>query len=66
MNEWFSDKKGYEVGLFEIVDEGECLHGHQYNMVFGEGIKHGSNDVASMLYLLCTSMKPVLGNAKVV
>lgn len=49
MNEWFAQKKGYDVNLFGIVDEGKGENGHQYNFIYGEGTKHGSIQVASML-----------------
>lgn len=45
MQEWFSEKKGYEVWLFGIVVEGLGNHWHQYNFIYGVGTKNGSNEV---------------------
>ena len=48
MHKWFGQKLGNDIALFGIVDEVVGNSGHQYNMVYGEGTKHGSIQVAAM------------------
>eukprot|EP00171_Calliarthron_tuberculosum_P002286 IDg2286t1 len=66
MNEWFSQKKGYDVNLFGIVDEGHGDNSLQYNYVYGERTKHGSIQVASMLHHFLSIECPLLGRSKIV
>lgn len=46
VNELFSDRKGYDLGLFGVVDE-EMIHMVFNITLYGEGTKHGSNEVSS-------------------
>ena len=65
MNEWFSQKKGHDVNLFDIIDEGIGDSGLQYNYIYGEGTKHGSVQVASMLHHFFNVECPRLGESEV-
>ena len=65
MNEWFAEKKGYDVNIFGIVNEGVQPNGKQYNYIYGEGTKHGSIQVASMMHHFLSKTCPLVGNAKV-
>jgi len=64
MNERFSQKKGYDVNLFGIVDKGDGQKGMQYNYVYGEGTKHGSIQVTSMLHHFFSVTSPSIGKAR--
>lgn len=64
MNEYFAEKKGYDVNLFGIDDEGLLKNRCQFNYIYGEGARHGSNVVASMLHHFFTSTSPAVGHAR--
>lgn len=66
MHEWFAQKKGFDVNLFGIVDEGAGDNGTQYNYLYGEGTKHGSIQVASMLDYFFRVNCPYLGTSRVI
>lgn len=61
-NEWFAQKKGYDVNLFGIVDEGSGTNGIQYNYIYGEGTKHGSIQVVSMLHHFFSNTSQAIGH----
>jgi len=64
MNEWFAQKKGYDVNLFGILDEGTGANGMQNNYIYGEGTKHGSIQVASMLNHFFTKTNAPIGRSE--
>lgn len=47
MNEKLAQKKGYDIKIFGIVDEGINTNGTQYNFIYGESTKLGAIQVAS-------------------
>lgn len=57
-------EKRYDVNIFGIVDEGAPRKGVQYNYIYGEGTKHGSVQVVSMLHHFFSSTCPAIGNYK--
>lgn len=64
MNEFFAEKKGYDVNLLGIVDEGLIDNGTQYNYISGEGAHHGSNTDTSIVYHLFENTSPFVGRAQ--
>ena len=65
MLSYFAELKAYDVNIFGIVNEHEKAHGVQYNLIYGEGGKHGSHAVVSLLHYFLTSVQPETGNKKV-
>lgn len=60
----FAKWKGYDVNLFGIVDEGVLENGCQYNLLYGKGVRCGSNVVASMLHHFLSNIIREVGHAK--
>lgn len=63
MNEWFAERKRYDVSLLGIVDKGVKEKGRQYNFVYGERGKHGWNEICSMMHYFVTTTILSISNA---
>lgn len=49
LNEFFPEKKGYDVNLFVIENEGLLENDCKFNLIYADGAIHVSNTVSSML-----------------
>ena len=58
---YHAHRLGLDVNLFGIVNEGR---GHQHNVIYYEGYKHGSEHVCSMLNFYLDKMERRVGLAK--
>ena len=63
MHEWFAEKRGNEVNLFGVFDEGQGEKDTQHNFLYGEGTKNGSILVAPMLDYYLETISPQICSA---
>lgn len=50
MNEWFAQKKRFDVNVLGIVNQGVSPIGEQHNYIYGECTKNGASQVVSMIH----------------